>query len=125
MGWLPWDLVQTPRGLCNNNSFINKHDVMIKSSDFFLMSFFNLLTKELWQILEIFIFILGANYPNNPFFSEIFAKFSISQNKITVSISSTYVIYTYLPHTTKKFSLGLGWHGSLQKYLALTRTGLV
>jgi hypothetical protein len=54
-------------GLCNNNSFINKYDDMIRTSDFFLMSFFNLLTKELWQILEIFIFIFGANYPNNPF----------------------------------------------------------
>lgn len=58
---LSWDLVQTPRGLCNNNSFINKHDVMTRSSDCFLMSFFNLLTKELWQILEIFFW--GCKLP--------------------------------------------------------------
>ncbi len=96
-------------GLCNNNSFINKYDVMIRSSDFFLMSFFNLLTKELWQILECKFW--GVNYPNYPFFSEFFSKFSISQNKMPVSISSTYVIYTYLPHTSKKiqFGTGLAW----------------
>jgi hypothetical protein len=87
------------------------------------MSFFNLLTKELWQILEIFFG--SVNYPNYSFFSDFFAKFSISQNKIPVSISSTYVVYTYLPHTSKKISLGLGWHGSLEKYPVLTRTGLV
>jgi len=76
-----------PRGLCNNNSFINKYDVMIRSSEFFLMSFFNLLTKELWQILECKFW--GVNYPNYPFFSDFFSKFSISQNKMPVSISST------------------------------------
>jgi hypothetical protein len=81
------------------------------------------LTKELWQILENFF--LGVNYSNYPFFWNFFAQFSISQNKIPASISSTYVVYTYLPHTSKKISLGLGWHGSLEKYPLLTRTGLV
>jgi hypothetical protein len=63
---LPWDLVQTPRGLCNNNSFIYKHDVMIRSSVCFLMSFLSFDKRTLANFEDLFI--LGVNYPNYPFF---------------------------------------------------------